>query len=80
MVNITFGHGDEDLWLLYDVQSDETALRGWAIGKKTKLEPADDGHKKLYERECEQMALARKLVPPKFLDFKFNGNARTTPM
>jgi hypothetical protein len=45
---------------LHDVESDERALGGWVMGKKTKLEPADDGRKKLYELECEQMDLARK--------------------
>jgi hypothetical protein len=55
--------GLEDLWLLNDVEADETALDGWAMGKKTKLEPANDGHRKLWELQGEQMELSRKFAP-----------------
>jgi hypothetical protein len=50
----------EDLWLLDDVQTDETALEECALGKKTKLEADDDSYRNLNKLRFQQMELARK--------------------
>jgi hypothetical protein len=50
----------EDLWFLEDARTDETSLRKWATGKRTKLEGSDEGQRRYCELQGKQMALARQ--------------------